>query len=130
MKPAAKEGCRVVGVDVHFVMVPTPAGPVPTPTPMPFSGVVVSELSRRVAIERVAAATVGSKAMNLPQHLPTAGPFQRPPTNEATIARGSARVLIEHRAAARAGDPAVTCSDPVDAPNGVVVASGRVFVGG
>jgi uncharacterized Zn-binding protein involved in type VI secretion len=130
VKPAAKEGDRVVGVDVHFVLVPTPAGPIPTPTPMPFSGVLVSELSPHVVIERAAAATVGSKAMNVPPHLPAGGPFQRPPANEGTVAAGSSRVFIERRAAARAGDPATTCNDPADAPNGVVVAMGRVFVGG
>ncbi len=30
----------VVGVDIHFVMVPTPAGPIPTPLPHPFTGLV------------------------------------------------------------------------------------------
>jgi RHS repeat-associated protein len=30
----------VVGVDIHFVLVPTPAGPVPTPLPHPFVGIV------------------------------------------------------------------------------------------
>lgn len=130
MKPAAKEGDRVVGLDVHFVLTPTPAGPVPTPTPMPFTGVLVSDLASRVAVEGRPAAVVGSTAENLPPHVPTGGPFQRPPSNRGTISAGSARVLLEHRAAARAGDPARTCSDPADAPNGVVIATGRVFIGG
>jgi RHS repeat-associated protein len=30
----------VVGVDIHFVLVPTPAGPVPTPLPHPFVGII------------------------------------------------------------------------------------------
>ena len=30
----------VVGVDIHIVLVLTPAGPVPTPMPMPFVGMV------------------------------------------------------------------------------------------
>lgn len=32
-KPAAKQGDRVVGVDTHIVMIPSPGGPVPTPVP-------------------------------------------------------------------------------------------------
>jgi RHS repeat-associated protein len=30
----------LVGVDLHFVLVPTPAGPIPTPLPHPFVGIV------------------------------------------------------------------------------------------
>ncbi len=37
---AAKWGDPVIGVDIHLVMVPTPAGPVPTPLPHPFIGIV------------------------------------------------------------------------------------------
>ena len=35
---AAKFGDPVIGIDIHRVMVPTPAGPVPTPLPHPFIG--------------------------------------------------------------------------------------------
>ncbi len=129
-KPAAKEGDRIVGVDTHFVMTPTPAGPVPVPTPMPFNGVLVDGLSSRVLVENAKAATVGSQAQNLPPHLPTSGPFQKPPKNQGTVEQGSSRVFLQNRSAARAGDPAMTCNDPADAPNGVVVATGRVFFGG
>jgi len=36
--PAAKEGDKVVGVDTHVIMIPSPGGPVPTPIPMPIPG--------------------------------------------------------------------------------------------
>jgi uncharacterized Zn-binding protein involved in type VI secretion len=75
------------------------------------------------------AATVGSKAQNMPPHLPAGGPFLRPPKNQATIQQGSERVIIGNKGAARSGDPAITCNDPADAPNGVVVATGRVLIG-
>ena len=42
----------------------------------------------------------------------------------------SATVTIGGQAAARAGDIATTCNDPVDAPVGTVVAAGTVMVGG
>lgn len=30
-QPAAKMGDKVVGMDIHIVMIPSPGGPVPTP---------------------------------------------------------------------------------------------------
>jgi uncharacterized Zn-binding protein involved in type VI secretion len=53
-----------------------------------------------------------------------------PPTNRATITTGSLTVTINGRAAARAGDIARTCNDPVELPVGQVVASGQVVIGG
>jgi uncharacterized Zn-binding protein involved in type VI secretion len=37
--------------------------------------------------------------------------------------------MINGKPAARAGDQALTCNDPVDVPAGTVVASGRVLIG-
>ena len=127
--PAAKQGDDVVGVDTHIIMVPSPGGPVPTPTPMPFNGKLVDGLSQDVQVENMPAATKGSKAKNLPPHIPAGGPFQKPPMNEGTVEMGSAKVLINDKEAARAGDTVKTCNDPADAPNGVIVAAGTVLVG-
>ena len=69
-QPAAKEGDRAVGIDIHVVMVPSSGGPVPTPLPHPFSGVLDTDLSGDVKIEGKAAATVGSVATNTPKHVP------------------------------------------------------------
>jgi uncharacterized Zn-binding protein involved in type VI secretion len=129
MKPVAKQGDRVVGTDTHVIMIPSPGGPVPTPTPMPFTGILTGELSADVFIEDMAAATKGSKATNTPPHIPAGGPFQKPPANEGTIQVGSAVVLINDKEVARAGDTAMTCADPADAPNGTVVAAGTVMAG-
>ncbi|WP_437672878.1 PAAR domain-containing protein [Sorangium sp. So ce131] len=119
-----------MAIDTHVVLVPSPAGPVPTPTPMPFLGELSRELCVAVFIDNQAAATEGSKAVNSPAHVPAGGTFQRPPSNEASVHKGSARVFFDGRPAARSGDPAVTCNDPEDAPKGTVVAVGTVFVGG
>ncbi|WP_437589027.1 PAAR domain-containing protein [Sorangium sp. So ce1000] len=54
---------------------------------------------------------------------------QRPPSNQARVRAGSKTVLINNKPAAHLGDPAVTCNDPGDAPNGSVIASGTVLVG-
>ena len=127
--PGAKKGDRVVGVDTHIVMIPSPAGPVPTPMPMPFMGQLDDALCNAVCIDDQAAAVEGSKASNSPQHIPAGGPFQAPPSNKATVQQGSSTVFFENKAAARMGDPAMTCNDPSDAPNGTVIAAGTVFVG-
>ncbi|WP_437485809.1 PAAR domain-containing protein [Sorangium sp. So ce1014] len=128
-KPAAKRGDKVVGIDTHVVMIPSPGGPVPTPTPMPFSGTLSDDLSRDVLIEGNPAAIQGSTAANAPAHVPPAGTFQRPPSNQARVQAGSNTVLINNKPAAHLGDPAMTCNDPADAPNGSVIASGTVLVG-
>jgi uncharacterized Zn-binding protein involved in type VI secretion len=62
--------------------------------------------------------------------MPPGTAFQIPPMNRATIIRGSATVLIDGKPAARSGDTANTCNDPVELPMGTVVAAGTVFIGG
>lgn len=130
--PAAKQGDQINAIDIHIVMVPSITGSVPTPLPHPFSGIIDDNLSSDVKIMGLAAATVNSTATNTPPHFPTPPgvSFQVPPSNRATIVRGSATVFINGKGAARMGDTAKTCNDPVDLPVGTVVATGTVFIGG
>jgi uncharacterized Zn-binding protein involved in type VI secretion len=129
-KPAAKQGDKIVGTDIHILMIPAAAGvPVPTPTPMPFNGMITSGLSTDVFIEGKPAAVVQSGAVNMPPHIPAGGPFQKPPSNQGKIMVGSMGVFINGKPAARQGDMAMTCNDPVDAPVGTVMAVGMVFIG-
>lgn len=128
-KPCAKMGDKVVGVDTHVILVPSPGGPVPTPTPCPFSGTVTSGVSSTVLIDGQGAAVVGSVADNLPPHIPMGGPFQTPPSNKGTVARGSESVLIEDKGVARAGDTVTCCNDPQDQDTGSVIAVGTVLAG-
>ncbi|HEU4677947.1 MAG TPA: PAAR domain-containing protein [Terrimicrobiaceae bacterium] len=107
-----------------------PPGPVsPVVTPHPFTGTINGSLSADVKIMGKPAATMKSTATNAPRHLPIGGTFVKPPTNRGTIVSGSARVFINGKPAARSGDTAITCNDPVDLPAGVVVAKGTVFIG-
>ncbi|XXZ41185.1 PAAR domain-containing protein [Sorangium sp. So ce327] len=129
-KPAAKQGDKVAGIDTHVVMIRSPGGPVPTPTPLAFSGTLSGDLSRDVLIEGKAAAIQGSTAANAPAHVPPGSTFQRPPSNQARVRAGSKTVLINNKPAARLGDPAMTCDDLADAPNGSAIAAGRVLVAG
>ena len=118
----------MTAVDIHVILVPAVV-PVPTPLPHPFNGILTGDLSSSVRIMGLPAATVGSTADNMPPHIPQGGPFQKPPTNRATILTGSATVLINGKPAARAGDTALTCNDPVDLPVGTVAAAGTVMIG-
>lgn len=130
-QPAAKQGDQIIATDTHIVMIPAPPGPpVPTPLPNPFAGIINGGLSSDVKIMGMQAATVDSTASNMPPHIPQGGPFQKPPSNKATIIMGSTTVKINGKMAARNGDTAMTCNDPSDLPIGQVVAVGTVFWGG
>lgn len=125
--PAAKQGDRIVAKDFHMIQPPGPVSPVVTPHP--FTGTINGSLSADVKIMGKSAATIKSTATNTPRHLPIGGTFVKPPTNRGTIVSGSRRVFINGKPAARSGDTAITCNDPVDLPAGVVVAKGTVFIG-
>ena len=132
-QPAAKQGDQITAVDLHIVMVPAPpAPPVPTPLPHPFSGIIDGNLSTNVNIMGMPAATVGSTASNTPPHIPTPPgvSFQIPPTNKGTIMMGSTTVMINNKPAARTGDTAQTCADPVPNMTATVVSAGTVMIGG
>jgi uncharacterized Zn-binding protein involved in type VI secretion len=129
-QPGAKQGDQVVATDTHIVMIPSPGGPVPTPLPHPFTGQLDGSLSGDVNVEGKAAAVQGSTATNTLAHVPQGGPFQKPPSNRATVQIGSGTVLINGKPAARNGDKAMTCNDPADLPVGTVVAAGTVLIGG
>lgn len=131
-KLAARKGDLVTATDTHIVMVSTPGGPVPTPMPFAFNGILNQSLSSNVKIAGQFAATQGSKARNTPPHVPQGGPFQKPPSNEGTVLLGSLSVRINGKPAARAGDQALTCNDPIDLPVGTVkvISNQTVRIGG
>jgi uncharacterized Zn-binding protein involved in type VI secretion len=133
MPPAARKTDPVLATDTHIVNVPAPTGVVPTPLPHVFSGTVQTEVSKDVFIDGLAAATVGSVAVNQPPHLPTppGTSFARPPSNRGTVQIGSRTVLINGKGGARAGDRVRTCNDPADLPVGSIVSGSRtVLIGG
>jgi uncharacterized Zn-binding protein involved in type VI secretion len=129
-QPAAKQNDQVMATDTHIVMIPSPGGPVPTPLPSPFVGLIDGGLSSDVNIDGKPAAVQGSTATNTPSHIPAGGPFQKPPSNRATIQLGSSTVLVNGKPAARNGDIALTCNDPADLPIGQVIAVSTVLIGG
>jgi len=129
MPDAAKLGDRVVAMDTHIVLVPSPGGPIPTPTPSPFDGKLVQSLSTTVMIDDMPVAVEGSVALNVAPHVPAGGPFQRTPSNRSTVKVGAPTVKADGKPMVRNGDLAETCNDPVDAPKGQVVSTSTVKVG-
>lgn len=127
--PAAKLGDRIVGVDVHTIMIPTLTGDVPTPTPSPFTGVIASGVCTNVLIEGKPAAVVGSTAINTVPHVAAGGRFALSPSNQGMITAGSSTVIIGGKPAARLGDPAITCSEAGASGSSVMVQSSTVFIG-
>jgi uncharacterized Zn-binding protein involved in type VI secretion len=96
---------------------------------MPFLGEIDDGLSDNVRIMGQPAAVAGSTARNMPPHVAPGGSFVTPPSNRGTIQAGSATVRINGKPAARHGDTAMTCNDPVDLPLGSVLAIGSVRIG-
>ena len=131
-QPAAKQNDTIVATDTHIVLVPAPSGSTPTPLPHAFNGVINAKLSTNVNIMSQPAAIVGSTAVNTPPHTPTppGTSFQNQPSNTGTIITGSTTVRINGKLAARNGDKANTCNDPVELAVGVVIAKGTVNIGG
>ncbi len=125
MPPAAKQNDRIFGQDTHRVMVPAGTGTVPTPIPgHVFDAPLSTGLSNDVLIQGKPAAVVGSKAFtSLAQHMPMAPgvSYEKPPNFQGEITRGSTTVFINGKAAARAGDPAMTCTDIPLPPQGTSV---------
>ena len=127
MPPAAKQGDRIVAIDIHLIQPPGPVSPVPVPHP--FNGIIDAGTVASVLINGLPAATIGSTATNTPPHIPQGGPFSVPPTNRGTIMTGSMTVMIGGKPAARMGDTAVTCDDVAPtAPKGQVVGTGMTVL--
>jgi len=127
-QPAAKQGDQITATDIHLIQPPGPTSPVPTPHP--FTGILDGGLSSNVKIEGRPAAMVNSTATNTPPHIPIGGAFVNPPKNRGQVMQGSVTVSINGKPAARSGDAALTCNDPVDLPVGRVMAGSTVSIGG
>jgi len=147
---AAKFGDPVLGIDLHMVMVPTPAGPVPTPLPHPFIGVVFDPLGAAIGaalgaifggggpvlINSLPAGNTGMEVRGQP-HLPTPPGVSFAPNDvpdfKGTIVTGSKTVSFAGSSAARLTSLVSTCGFPLNLPTSVCLAipmGAPVLVGG
>ena len=114
---ASKHFDPVMGVDIHIVLIPTPAGPVPTPLPHPFIGMVIDPMDyapfigATVMVNSIPRGVAGSAGKNIPSHIPMGGPFQKPPGNECENFMGSSTVLADGEPLSFLGLPVLSCHD-------------------
>lgn len=118
MSPAAaRKQDTITATDTHIIV--TADGAVPIQ--MPFNGIIEVNTSGSVYIEGRSAATAGSLAVNTPPHIsPPGSTFLKQPHNQGKIEQGSPSVFFGGSPAARKGDPAATCNDPIDLPAGTI----------
>lgn len=124
--PAAVTGDRVTGTcPLHLIPNPATGAPQPGP-PLPFSAPLTTGTCATVQIGGIPAAVVGSQGLNTPPHvgLHPADPFLVPAAELGVVTAGSASVLFGGVPAARTGDPATCCGQPV----GQVVAGGATVL--
>lgn len=150
MFQAAKFGDLVTGVDLHMVMVPTPAGPVPTPLPHPFIGVVFDPLGAAIGagigavfggggpvlINSLPVGNTGIGVRGIP-HFPTPpGVAFAPndiPDNSGVIVTGSKTVHMAGTSAGRLTSLVASCNFPLNLPTSVCLAvpmGAPVLIGG
>jgi RHS repeat-associated protein len=114
---ACKHMDPLVGIDTHITLIPSPAGPIPTPLPNPYVGMVfdpmdyVPFLGATVKINGLPRGIAGGSGQALPPHLPLAGPFAKPPSNESEIFMGSATVVADGSPQSFLALPVLSCQD-------------------
>jgi phage baseplate assembly protein gpV len=127
-KQIAAEGDKVMGFDVHRMVVPSGNGTAVVPLPHPFIGKLADKLSKDVKIKGHNAAVKGSVAKHdSPAHnqLPGTIKFQQGPKKEGEVTGGtSGKVKINGKEAAVVGSTVTTCNDVGARDNSVVLAFG------
>jgi RHS repeat-associated protein len=117
MTIAAKHFDPLVGLDIHIILIPSPAGPIPTPLPHPYVGMVFDPMDyapfigATTFINGLPRGQAGSSGLALPPHIPMGGPFAKPPSNESEIFMGSSVVLVEGEPQSFLGMPVLSCQD-------------------
>lgn len=122
MPKIATKGDKVVGTDIHIVLVPSPSGATPTPLPHPFSG-TIHEGCCGLTINGRPIAVSGCSATNDQPHTPAppGTSFQKPPSNKGKVVTSVMPLFeIDGHPIIVEGSPAITCNDPADAPTSLV----------
>nr|MBP3282887.1 AHH domain-containing protein [Treponema sp.] len=125
----AKQDDKVIGVDTHILMVPSPSGAVPTPFSHPFVGALKEDLAASVKIWNNKVATKNSVAKHLAGHVPTGpGPFQKTPDNKGKVTGGTEKsVKANGKEVAVIGSSVTTCNDIGMRDNSKVIAAGMAI---
>lgn len=127
-KQMAAQDDRVMGMDVHIMVIPSGPSTTTVPLPHPFIGKLDDGLSDDVSIGDKKAALKGSKAKHDdPTHMQLPGTikFQNNPKKEGEVTGGtSSTVKIDGKEAAVIGSLVTTCNDIGARNNSTVIAAG------
>lgn len=127
-KQMAAQDDRVMGMDVHIMVIPSGPSTTTVPLPHPFIGKLDDGLSDDVSIGDKKAALKGSKAKHddsMHMQLPGTIKFQNNPKKEGEITGGtSPSVKIDGKEAAVIGSLVTTCNDIGARNNSTVIAAG------
>jgi uncharacterized Zn-binding protein involved in type VI secretion len=119
---------KVMGFDVHQMVVPSGSGTSVVPLPHPYIGKLKEKLSSDVKINGHNAATKGSVSKHdHPVHnqLPGTIKFNQNPTKEGEVTSGTAAKLkINGKEAAVVGSKVTTCNDNGAKDNSTILGSG------
>ena len=127
-KQIAVQDDKVMGFDVHIMVVPSGNGTTTVPLPHPFIGKLADKLSKDVKIKDKACATKDSVAKHddsMHMQLPGTIKFQNNPKKEGKVTGGtSSKVKINGKEAAVIGSQVSTCNDMGAQNNSTVIAPG------
>ena len=127
-KQIAVQDDKVMGFDVHIMVVPSGNGTTTVPLPHPFIGKLADKLSKDVKIKGKACATKDSVAKHddsMHMQLPGTIKFQNNPKKEGKVTGGtSSKVKINGKEAAVIGSQVSTCNDVGAQNNSTVIAPG------
>ena len=125
----AKQDDKVIGVDTHILMAPSPSGAVPTPFSHPFVGALKEDLAASVKIWNNKVATKGSVAKHLAGHVPMGpGPFQKTPDNKGKVTGGTEKsVKANGKEVAVIGSSVTPCNDIGARNNSKILAAGMAI---
>ena len=127
-KQIAVQDDKVMGFDVHIMVVPSGNGTTTVPLPHPFIGKLADKLSKDVKIKDKACATKDSVAKHddsMHMQLPGTIKFQNNPKKEGKVTGGtSPKVKINGKEAAVIGSQVSTCNDVGAQNNSTVIAPG------
>ena len=127
-KQMAAQDDRVMGMDVHIMVIPSGPSTTTVPLPHPFIGKLDDGFSDDVSIGDKKAALKGSKAKHddsMHMQLPGTIKFQNNPKKEGEVTGGtSSTVKIDGNEAAVIGSLVTTCNDIGARNNSTVIAAG------
>lgn len=130
-KQIAKQNDKVMGFDIHTMVVPSGNGTTTVPLPHPFIGQLKDILSKDVKIGDKKCATKGSVSKHKSQthlQLPGTIKFQNNPDCKGEITGGTvASVKIDGKETAVIGSTVTTCNDIGAKNNSTVMAVGVSF---